>query len=256
MEAEINPQSPILILGSRSDMALESAKIWAKRGENLILAARNLREVKKDAKDLELRYGIKVEAITFETTKLKVFQAYYQKLKVKPKGILLAFGETGDPKNDHHSLERVEAIIENNYLGAVRVLSYLSLDFIHRKKKNPQEKLFIAGISSVAGDRGRASNYLYGSAKAGLTAYLSGLRAELSSLDIPVTTIKPGFVRTKMTENLKLIEALTISAPKAATLIISAIERQKEVAYLDFKWAFVMLIIKHLPERIFKKLKF
>jgi len=113
----------------------------------------------------------------------------------------------------------------------------------------------IVGVSSVAGDRGRASNYLYGSTKAGLTAYLSGLRARLADSGVHVTTIKPGFVDTPMTAALKK-GPLTTPPDKAAKCILKAARRRANTAYVPFFWGFIMMIIIHLPEFIFKKFRF
>ena len=111
-------------------------------------------------------------------------------------------------------------------------------------------------MSSVAGDRGRASNYVYGSAKAGFSAFLSGLRARCSRGGVHVVTMKPGFVRTRMTEGMKLIGPLTVDAPVVGDAILGAVERKTDVVYVSGIWRLVMLIIKTLPEAIFKKLKF
>ncbi|MFK7924061.1 MAG: SDR family NAD(P)-dependent oxidoreductase, partial [Bacteroidia bacterium] len=114
----------------------------------------------------------------------------------------------------------------------------------------------IIGISSVAGDRGRASNYLYGSAKAGLTAYLSGLRNRLASKGVHVMTVKPGFVRTAMTENMDLPPVITGEPSKVAKDIIRSVRRGRNVIYTLWMWRYIMLIIRTIPERIFKKLSF
>jgi hypothetical protein len=113
----------------------------------------------------------------------------------------------------------------------------------------------IVGISSVAGDRGRASNYWYGCAKSGLTAFLSGLRQRIQNSGVRVLTVKPGFVRTAMTANLNLPPALTSTPEKTASDIVKAVSKKQPVLYTPFFWFWIMLIIRGLPEKIFLKLK-
>ena len=110
-------------------------------------------------------------------------------------------------------------------------------------------------LSSVAGDRGRQSNFIYGSAKAAMTAYLSGLRNYLYSRKVHVMTVKPGFMETKMTEGLPLNPMLTATPKQAATAIYNAYKKRKNVAYVLPVWAIIMMIIRNIPEFIFKKLK-
>jgi short-subunit dehydrogenase len=112
----------------------------------------------------------------------------------------------------------------------------------------------MVGISSVAGDRGRKSNYIYGAAKAALTAYLSGLRNRLYELQVHVMTVKPGFVATKMTEGMDLPEKLTALPEEVARDIFSAQQKGKDVLYTKWMWRWVMLIIRNIPEFQFKKM--
>tara|TARA_B100000795_G_C22568059_1_gene348961 strand:+ start:40 stop:432 length:393 start_codon:yes stop_codon:yes gene_type:complete len=112
----------------------------------------------------------------------------------------------------------------------------------------------IVGISSIAGERGRATNYVYGSAKAGFTAFLSGLRNRLSSKGVNVITILPGFVATKMTEKMNLPKLLVITPKKMADVIINAVYKNKDVAFSMPIWIIIKLIVNFIPERFFKKL--
>jgi short-subunit dehydrogenase len=113
----------------------------------------------------------------------------------------------------------------------------------------------IVGISSVAGERGRQSNYIYGSAKAGFTAYLSGLRNRLQKENVHVLTVLPGFVYTKMTENLKLPKPLTAAPEEVGVAVYNGVVKRKNVVYVRWMWRWIMLIIKLVPESMFKKLK-
>jgi short-subunit dehydrogenase len=112
----------------------------------------------------------------------------------------------------------------------------------------------VVSVSSVAGDRGRGSNFIYGSAKAGLTAYLSGLRMLLQKSDVHVITVKPGFVYTKMTEALNLPKLITSTPEYVAKSILSAVKKKSSSVYISWKWYFIMLVIKAIPESIFKRL--
>jgi short-subunit dehydrogenase len=136
-----------------------------------------------------------------------------------------------------------------NYTGAVSVLNIISRDYISRNRG------FIAAISSVAGERGRATNYIYGSAKAGLTAYLSGLRNEAFSHHVHVATILPGFVYTRMTENMKLPPLLTATPELVADAVFHAVTKKKDVVYVKWFWKWIMFIIRSIPEFMFKKMK-
>jgi len=113
---------------------------------------------------------------------------------------------------------------------------------------------FIVGVSSVAGERGRKANYIYGSAKAGFSTYLSGLRNRLYESGVEVLTVKPGFVATKMTQDLDLPEKLTAEASEVAEDIFNAQQKGKNILYTKWIWKYIMLIIKHIPEFMFKKM--
>jgi hypothetical protein len=112
---------------------------------------------------------------------------------------------------------------------------------------------FIIGISSVAGERGRQKNYIYGSAKSAFSTYLSGLRQELSKTNINVITVHPGFVKTKMTKDIKTIEFLTTTPDKVALDIFKGQQSNKSIVYTKFYWKYIMLIINIIPESLFKR---
>jgi decaprenylphospho-beta-D-erythro-pentofuranosid-2-ulose 2-reductase len=135
-----------------------------------------------------------------------------------------------------------------NYLGAMSVLDQCA-NLLATAGAG-----FIVGISSVAGDRGRQSNYYYGSAKAGLTAYLSGLRNRLSGQGVQVLTVKPGFVDTAMTYGLEGM-FLVASPEDVGRQIVRAVEKRRNTVYLPWFWRYIMLIIRHIPEFLFKRLK-
>lgn len=139
--------------------------------------------------------------------------------------------------------------INTNYTGAVSILNIVAADYAAKKGGT------IVGISSVAGNRGRQSNYIYGSAKSAFTAYLSGLRNKLFQSKVHVLTVLPGFVYTKMTEHLKLPKPLTAQPEEVANAIYNGVKNKQNVIYVKWFWRWIMFIISAVPETIFKKQK-
>lgn len=230
----------LLVLGSNSDMAIATARHYAKFGWSVYLASRDAESAQKEADHLAVRYGVKAKVLKFDATDFASHAPFYAALEPKPEGVVLAFGTmAGDAPQ----------IIGVNLTGAANVLETIAADFEARKSG------FIVGISSVAGDRGRASNYLYGCAKAGLSAYLSGLRHRLFKSGVVVLTVKPGFTATKMTAGMDLPAKLTASPDEVAEAIYRGVLHRKNVIYVKPVWRLIMLIIIHLPEFIFKKTK-
>ena len=239
----------LLILGGRSDIAKAVAHKFAGNGFNIYLAARNHQELERDVKDIEIRYQIKAQAVEFDVLDFNSHQDFYDSLQEKPLGVVCSVGYLGNQKKAELDFNEADKIIRTNYSGCVSMLSIIARDFEKRQTG------FIIGISSVAGDRGRQSNYYYGSAKAGFSAYLSGLRNRLSKSTVPVLTVKPGFVDTKMTEGMGLPPLLTAQPEEVAEDIYRAWEKRKDVVYTKWFWRWIMLIIKNIPELLFKKMK-
>ncbi len=239
----------VLIIGAKSDIAKEIAKIYAKNGYSLYLAGRNINEISDFASDLKIRYNVDVQLKEFDVVDFDNHKAFYDSLEPKPFGLIFCAGYMVDQKECENDWTKTINTINVNYTGAVSILNIVANDFERRKEG------FIIGISSVAGDRGRMSNYIYGSSKAGFSAYLSGLRARLFKSNVHVLTVKPGFVRTKMTRYLRLPPLLTSSPEDVAKDIFNAQRKKKDVLYTKRIWFFIMLVIKLLPESVFKKLK-
>lgn len=245
-----NSKPWLLILGANSDMAIACAKRYAKAGFNLYLASRNLEECEKTATDLRVRHPeIAVSALEFDARNFASHNSFYANLPEKPQGVILAFGMMHEQQTAQQDFELAQDMIEANYTGAVSVLEQVATDFEQRKSG------FIVCISSVAGDRGRQSNYIYGSTKAALSAYLAGLRHRLIPSGVSVLTVKPGFVATKMTANLDLPEKLTAQPEQVAEAIFNGVEKKKSTIYVKPIWRLIMLIIVHLPNFIFHKSK-
>ena len=158
------------------------------------------------------------------------------------------FGFLGDQQKAESDWEECHRILQVNFVGAVSILNRIAEKYIAGGHGT------IVGISSVAGERGRKSNYLYGSAKAGFTAYLSGLRNRLFSKGIHVLTVQPGFVYTKMTEHLTLPAPLTATPEQVAAAIATAVRKKKNIIYVKWFWRWIMLVIRCIPEPVFKKM--
>lgn len=239
----------VLILGAGSDLARALARKFASLSYRLILAEPDLTVIAEHVKDIEIRSQAPVEAVAFDALKPDTHAAFYESLSVKPDIVFCVFGYLGNQLKAEGDLAERLRILQINYVGAVSILELIAADFARRKSGT------IIGISSVAGDRGRQSNYMYGSAKAGFTAYLSGLRNRLCRHGVHVMTVKPGFMRTAMTEGMKLPAALTADPDQAAQAVFKAFLRKKNVIYVLWMWRWIMVIIRNIPECLFKRLK-
>ncbi len=240
--------SYVLIIGATSDMAKATAREYAKNGYDIYLAGRKSSELKDVVTDIQVRADQTVKAVELDIVNFDQHQVFYDALEEKPLGVVSFVGYLGDQKQAEENFEDAHKIINTNYTGLVSLLEIIAADFEKRKSG------FIVGVSSVAGDRGRKSNYLYGSAKAGFTVYLSGLRNRLFSSNVHVMTVKPGFVYTKMTESMELPEKLTAQPEDVAKDIYSAQQKGKNTIYTVWFWRYIMLIIKLIPEFQFKKM--
>lgn len=238
----------ILIIGAGSDIAMATARKFAARGNNLYLAAHHPEELRAFAHDLAARNHITASVLPFDVTDVASHPGFLGRLPVPPRGVLLAAGYAGDARRAERDPDEARRILEVNFSGCVSVLEACAASFERRGGG------FIAAMSSVAGDRGRRSNYLYGAAKAGLTAYLSGLRARLASKGVTVITILPGIVLTKMTNVLLVPPFLAATPDRVARDIIRAIDRRTPVIYTPWWWRWVMAGIKLIPERIFMRM--
>jgi len=236
----------VLIIGAKSDIAKATASEYAKHGYDLYLAVRNTTELADFANDLRIRFNRKVVCIELNILAYDTHEQAYQALEPKPSGVISAVGYLGNQEQAQTDASEAEHIINTNYTGVVNMLNIIANDFEQRKNG------FIVAISSVAGDRGRKSNYMYGSAKAALTAYLSGLRNRLHDAHVSVLTVKPGFVNTQMTEGMELPEKLTAEPEHVAKDIYKAQQKGSNVLYTKWIWRWIMLIIKAIPEWKFK----
>jgi len=240
--------SSVLIIGAKSDIAKELARIYAKKNYDLILAGRNIHELEEFSNDIKIRSTQNVILKEFDITDFDSHEKFYNSLDEKPLGVIVVAGYMKEQKIVQKDWNETLNTINVNYTGAVSILNIIANDFEDRKYG------FIVGISSVAGDRGRKVNYIYGSAKAGFTAYLSGLRNRLYDNDVHVLTVKPGFVYTKMTKNMDLPEKLTATPNEVAEDIFKAQQKKKDILYTKWIWRYIMCVIRHIPETIFKRM--
>jgi short-subunit dehydrogenase len=240
--------SYILIIGAKSDIAKAIAREYAKNGYDLYLAARNVEELKELSQDIIIRTQKKVKLVELDILDYESHQTFYENLDEKPLGVISAVGYLGEQGKAQSDFNETRKIIDTNYTGIVSLFNIIANDF--EKRRNG----FIVGISSVAGDRGRKSNYIYGSAKAAFSTYLSGLRNRLYDAQVDVLTVKPGFVATKMTEDMDLPEKLTAQPEEVANDIYKAQQKRKNILYTKWIWKWIMLIIRNIPEFQFKKM--
>ena len=250
----VNPTSgkSVVILGATSGVARPLAGEFARRGYAVGLAGRDLEELERLAADLRTRYETACHVLRFDALAFQQHEAFpgqcAQAFGTLPDGIVLCFGYMADQERAQADFETARRTIDTNLTGAVSILERFATPFALRGAG------FIAALSSVAGDRGRKANYIYGASKAGLSAYLQGLRNRLYASGVRVTTVKPGFMDTPMTFGMNLPALLTASPEAAAAAIAKAVERGSNVTYVSFFWRYIMWIIRSIPEFQFKKM--
>jgi len=240
----------MIILGSNSEVAQAFVEECLAKGEKfptIYLLSSNPETTEKFAGHIQVKFFQHSEIIPLDLMN----EIDYKTLEnINSDVLFCASGYLGlSTEEGLYDDENTERIIDVNYAKLVPVLNFFA-----RKMESKRTGTMIV-LSSVAGERGRQSNFIYGSAKAALTAYLSGLRNYLFDKKVHVLTVKPGFMDTKMTEGLPLNPALTASPKKAAEGIYRAYKNKKNIAYVLPIWAIIMLIIRNVPEFIFKKLK-
>ena len=239
----------VLILGGTSTIARAIAAELAARRFDLALVGRDAAELDAVAADLRVRHGVKAGVHLLDVADVTGMEAALAPaLTADVRGAVLAFGYLGDQRRAEAELQEVRRILDVNLTGSVACLNLVAA---HLER---QGSGFICALSSVAGERGRRSNYVYGAAKAGLTAYLSGLRGRLAPAGIQVLTVKAGIVDTRMSAGMPGA-GLAASPVTVARAIVRAIERRRDVVFVPWFWRPIMLIIRLIPERIFKRLK-
>lgn len=237
----------LLILGAKSDVGRALAEVFGKNGYGITLAGRG--ELNREARDLEIRTGAQIHQASFNALDYASHGAFFSQLTMRPSVVVTVFGYLGDHDKAEVDFEEAQRIIDSNFTGAVSILNVVAQEFKEKKSG------VIVGISSVAGDRGRQSNYIYGASKAAFTAYLSGLRNRLYPYQVHVLTVLPGFIKTRMTAGMKLPPFITAEPMDVAKVIYKKVEAKSNRVYVLWMWKYIMFIIRNIPESIFKRLK-
>lgn len=247
------PREPlrVLVVGATSAIASETARRYAAHGARLFLTGRHAERLQAVAADLRARGAAAVETAVLDVTDHGRGQEIVDAAWSAFGGLdvaLLAPGTLPDQARCQESTEQAVAALDVNLVSAVALLTPLANRFEAARHG------CIAVITSVAADRGRQSNYVYGAAKGGLDRFLEGLRNRLFRSGVAVVTVKPGFVDTPMTAGLRQ-GPLFVSARRAGAAVHRAIERRRNVAYIPWFWRPIMAIIRAIPEPAFKRLR-
>ena len=241
--------SSVLILGATSDIARAIARAYAKAGRDVILAGRRHERLEPDVADLKLRYGVSARAVEFDVLDIAGATRFFDALGELPDTVISVVGFMGDQAASERDANAADLVMRSNYVGPATVLAEAANRMAARGSG------VVIGISSVAGERGRARNYVYGSAKAGFTAYLSGLRNRLQGSGVQVVTILPGYVATRITEGLATPALLTAEPAEVAATVLAAETKGRDVVYVRPIWRLVMAVIRAIPEGIFKRMR-
>lgn len=241
-----------LVLGASSAVARAFVRAVATQGGSLILAGRDLADLDRSAADAHIVGAEAVEVWPFDATDPAAIQALVTRAKAEIPAaeldVFLAFGLMPDQAAMEADPDLAATCVEATFTGAARVL----LGLLGHLEAGGTGRVVVLG--SVAGDRGRKKNFVYGAAKAGLAAFTSGLRGRLHGAGVSVTLIKPGFIDSAMTWGLKLGPFPVASPEACAQACLAAAEKRRDVVYFPWIWEWVMLLIRNIPERIFKKL--
>lgn len=242
--------SNILILGATSAIAKKTTRLFAADEDNLYLVARNEEKLKSMQQDMLVRGA---SSVNYKSLDLSDDQQHVKLIQQATEAmgsidiVLVAYGTLSEQKASEMSYKNTLKELQINCLSVISLLTLLANQLEEQKSGT------LAVISSPAGDRGRQSNYIYGTAKGALTIFMQGLRNRLAKSKVHVLTIKPGFVDTPMTKDFKK-GLLWVSPEVISKGIYTAIRKKREVVYLPFFWRYIMIIIKSIPEKIFKHL--
>jgi hypothetical protein len=241
----------ILVIGATSAIAEATARLWAQEGQRLYLIARNEERLQAMASDLKLRGA---ESVHYGLLDVNDFDRHEAALDVAIQSlegidiVLIAHGTLGNQKACEKDFSLTLKELNTNAISVISFLTHLA------NRLEAQRHGTIAVISSVAGDRGRQSNYVYGTAKGALTIFLQGLRQRLYKSGVHVLTVKPGFVDTPMTKDFK--KGLLWARPEQLARIINlSIKKQKNEVYVPWFWRVIMGVITTIPSFIFNKIK-
>lgn len=245
-----NVPKKMLVLGATSAIGIATMRIFAARGTTFYLVARNEEKLTLVAADLQVRGASAVHTCVIDLDETQRHTAMLHDAGEKLQGIdvaLIAHGVLGDQADAERDYQVAAQVVQTNLLSAISLITWLANYFAERKSGT------IAVVSSVAGDRGRKANYVYGTTKAALSTFLQGVRNRVDRLGVNVITIKPGFVATPMTAHLP--GGILFATPeRVARGIVRAIDGRKDVVYLPGYWRWIMAAVRAVPERVFKRL--
>ena len=240
----------ILIIGATSAIAEATARLYAAEGAALFLVARNGARLEAVAADLRVRGATTVDTVVMDANDFDRHRALVDHASITLESIdlaLIAHGTLPDQQACEQSFELTRRELETNCLSILSLLTHLANGMESKGTGT------LTVISSVAGDRGRQSNYVYGTAKGAVSLFLQGLRNRLHKSGVHVLTVKPGFVDTPMTADFPK-GVLWAKPDLIAQGIKRAEEKQRNVIYLPGFWRFIMIVIRSIPEAIFKRL--
>jgi len=238
----------IMMIGATSDVAQAMVHLIDDQTTKLWLVARNVERLEPLKTHLEITKAVSVKLLESDVCAFEKNTNLFKPIAPQIDEIYFFAGYLGNQEKAEKESAETLKIINTNFTGAVLILNIFAEAFVKRKSG------IIVGVSSVAGGRGRSSNYIYGSAKAGFSTYLDGMRQRLTKVGVHVVTAKPGFMATRMTKNLDLPKPITSSPEKAALIIFKAAKKKKDTVYVSAVWRFIMLIIRNIPEFIFKRI--
>jgi hypothetical protein len=242
----MNSTPTVLIAGGASDIGRAVALHYAEHGYEVILAARDMATCRRNADDVAVRTGRAPSLVPLDILQTDRFAAFVADLPRLPDTVICLIGLLGDQAQGQADPALASLTMRSNFEGPALFLEAFAAPFAMRGGGA------LIGVSSVAGDRGRSSNYIYGAAKAGFAAYLSGLRHRLARKGVCVITVKPGFVRTRMTAGLALPSLLTAGVDQVAKAIFVADQaRRPRSLYVGLHWRAIMTLIRLLPEPLF-----
>ncbi|MDE0178718.1 MAG: SDR family oxidoreductase [Gammaproteobacteria bacterium] len=236
-----------LVVGATGDIGRAIARRLGRDGWELQLAARDPAQLEAEAQDLRLR-GISVSAHECDLLNEDGGVSLIDALPATPDVAVCTVGVLGDQSDAETDWRAAERVMRTNYLGPALLMGALANRFEQRGHGT------LVGIGSIAGERGRRSNYAYGSAKSGFTTFLSGLRSRLLRSGVHVVTVKPGYVRTRMTDHLELPALLTAEPEDVAEAIARAIRKRRDVVFVGRLWRPVAFVVRAMPESIFKRI--
>lgn len=244
------------IIGATSGIGSSTALKFAENGYDLILTGRDITELESISKSITDQYSVSVKSVIFELNQsdISIDQLFHQIKFLEQSAIIITIGMLETEYDSKY--QSYNSLLDTNFIGPALIIQKFR-ELLVDNLQSLENNISLIVISSVAGNKGKSSNYLYGATKSALTTYLSGIRQELYHISkkIHVCTVIPGFVNTKMTRGMRLPKYLVSSKSHVANRIFDAFKKKKEIIYIKKTWRLIMLLINLIPEYIFKKLK-